>query len=103
MLVYTTGNSVNRITLNLVIVTFYSSHANIQILKTGTIYSANERNYCHFPQGVINYIKYCQKEEENRPYTYRYIGWVFSVRFSQKYAKERYLYVHYSTKNKHLY
>ena len=28
----------------------------------------------HFPQGVKDYIKYCQTEEEDRPYTSRYIG-----------------------------
>jgi fructose-1,6-bisphosphatase I len=40
----------------------------------GNIYSVNEGNYVHFPQGVKDYIKYCQKEEEDRPYTSRYIG-----------------------------
>ena len=40
----------------------------------GTIYSVNEGNYVHFPQGVKDYIKYCQLEEEDRPYTSRYIG-----------------------------
>jgi len=28
----------------------------------------------HFPQGVKDYIKYCQAEEGDRPYTSRYIG-----------------------------
>jgi fructose-1,6-bisphosphatase I len=28
----------------------------------------------HFPQGVKDYIKYCQTEEGDRPYTSRYIG-----------------------------
>ena len=27
-----------------------------------------------FPKGVKNYLKYCQEEKENRPYTSRYIG-----------------------------
>jgi fructose-1,6-bisphosphatase I len=27
-----------------------------------------------FPQGIKNYIKYCQMEEGDRPYTSRYIG-----------------------------
>lgn len=43
-------------------------------LEDGTIYSINEGNYVHFPQGVKNYIKYCQAEEDGRPYTSRYIG-----------------------------
>jgi fructose-1,6-bisphosphatase I len=42
--------------------------------KTGSVYSINEGNYVHFPQGVKDYIKYCQREEEDRPYTSRYIG-----------------------------
>lgn len=74
MIVYTTGNGVNGFTLNPAIGSFYLSHANIQMPKTGAIYSVNEGNYSHFPQGVKNYIKYCQKEEGNRPYTSRYIG-----------------------------
>ncbi|MDO6792050.1 class 1 fructose-bisphosphatase [Tamlana sp. 1_MG-2023] len=74
MLVYTTGKGVNGFTLNPAIGSFYLSHANIQIPKDGHIYSVNEGNYSHFPQGVKNYIKYCQKEEGDRPYTSRYIG-----------------------------
>ena len=42
--------------------------------EDGHIYSVNEGNYVHFPQGVKDYIKYCQKEEGDRPYTSRYIG-----------------------------
>ena len=41
---------------------------------TGKIYSINEGNYIKFPQGVKDYIKYCQLEEGDRPYTSRYIG-----------------------------
>lgn len=74
MLVYTTGHGVNGFTLNPAIGTFYLSHPNIQFPKDGTIYSVNEGNYTHFPQGVKDYIKYCQTEEEDRPYTSRYIG-----------------------------
>ena len=74
MLVYTTGKGVNGFTLNPAIGSFYLSHSNIQIPKDGNIYSVNEGNYSHFPLGVKNYIKYCQKEEENRPYSARYIG-----------------------------
>lgn len=74
MLVYTTGRGVNGFTLNPAIGTFYLSHPNMQFPKDGTIYSINEGNYVHFPQGVKDYIKYCQLEEEDRPYTSRYIG-----------------------------
>ncbi|MEX0288791.1 MAG: class 1 fructose-bisphosphatase [Flavobacteriaceae bacterium] len=74
MLVYTTGHGVNGFTLNPAIGTFYLSHPNMRFPETGKIYSVNEGNYIHFPQGVKDYIKYCQKEEADRPYTSRYIG-----------------------------
>ena len=74
MLVYTTGHGVNGFTLNPAIGTFYLSHPNMKFSKDGNIYSVNEGNYIHFPQGVKDYIKYCQTEEEDRPYTSRYIG-----------------------------
>ena len=74
MLVYTTGDGVNGFTLNPAIGTFYLSHPQMQFPKHGTIYSVNEGNYIHFPQGIKNYIKYCQMEEGDRPYTSRYIG-----------------------------
>ena len=74
MLVYTTGDGVNGFTLNPAIGSYYLSHPNIKFPENGTIYSVNEGNYNHFPQGIKNYIKYCQKEEGNRPYTSRYIG-----------------------------
>jgi fructose-1,6-bisphosphatase I len=74
MLVYTTGYGVNGFTLNPAIGTFYLSHPDMQFPETGKIYSVNEGNYIHFPQGVKDYIKYCQQEEDDRPYTSRYIG-----------------------------
>ncbi|MBC71731.1 MAG: class 1 fructose-bisphosphatase [Muricauda sp.] len=74
MIVYTTGDGVNGFTMNPAIGSFYLSHPNMQFPKRGNIYSVNEGNYVHFPKGVKNYIKYCQKEEEDRPYTARYIG-----------------------------
>ena len=74
MLVYTTGDGVNGFTLNPAIGSFYLSHPDMEFPEDGTIYSVNEGNYIHFPQGIKNYIKYCQEEEEDRPYTSRYIG-----------------------------
>jgi fructose-1,6-bisphosphatase I len=74
MLVYTTGCGVNGFTLNPAIGTFYLSHPKMKVPVDGSIYSVNEGNYVHFPQGVKDYIKYCQLEEEDRPYTSRYIG-----------------------------
>jgi len=74
MIVYTTGHGVNGFTLNPAIGTFYMSHPNMQFSEDGNIYSVNEGNYIHFPQGIKDYIKYCQEEEGDRPYTSRYIG-----------------------------
>ena len=44
--------------------------------EQGHCYSVNEGHYLKFPQGVKQYIKYCQAvdEQEKRPYTSRYIG-----------------------------
>ncbi|TJY37729.1 class 1 fructose-bisphosphatase [Pontimicrobium aquaticum] len=74
MLVYTTGDGVNGFTLNPAIGTFYLSHPDMQFPVDGQIYSVNEGNYIRFPQGIKDYIKYCQLEEGDRPYTSRYIG-----------------------------
>jgi len=74
MLVYTTGNGVNGFTLNPALGVFYLSHPNMKFPENGNIYSINEGYYIHFPQGVKDYLKYCQEEEGNRPYTSRYIG-----------------------------
>lgn len=74
MLVYTTGHGVNGFTLNPALGTYYLSHPNMTFPEDGKIYSVNEGNYIHFPQGIKNYIKYCQEEKEGRPYTSRYIG-----------------------------
>lgn len=74
MIVYTTGNGVNGFTLDPSLGTYYLSHPNIKFPTKGKIYSINEGNYVKFPQGVKDYLKYCQKEEDDRPYTSRYIG-----------------------------
>jgi fructose-1,6-bisphosphatase I len=76
MLVYTTGHGVNGFTLDPSIGVFSLSHPNMQCPETGIIYSINEGNYVHFPEGVKQYIKYCQAIDvaTNRPYTSRYIG-----------------------------
>ena len=74
MLFYTTGKGVNGFTLNPAIGTFYHSHSNVEIPKNGNIYSINEGNYLQFPDYVKKYIKFCQEEENERPFTSRYIG-----------------------------
>ncbi len=74
MLVYTTGNGVHGFTLNPALGVYYLSHPNMTFPKRGKIYSINEGYYQHFPQGVKDYLKYCQEEVDGRPYTSRYIG-----------------------------
>lgn len=76
MLVYSTGNGVNGFTYDPTIGVFCLSHPNLRVPENGTIYSINEGNYVHFPDGVKKYIKYCQEEDKStkRPYTSRYIG-----------------------------
>lgn len=76
MLVYTTGRGVNGFTLDPSIGEFCLSNPDIKTPDNGKIYSINEGNYIHFPQGVKKYLKYCQEidTETNRPYTSRYIG-----------------------------
>jgi len=76
MLVYTTGKGVNGFTLDPSIGEFCLSHPDMKIPKQGFIYSVNEGNYAHFPEGVKKFIKFCQEEDEKskRPYSSRYIG-----------------------------
>ncbi|WP_306550207.1 class 1 fructose-bisphosphatase [Daejeonella sp.] len=76
MLVYTTGKGVNGFTLDPSIGEFCLSHPQMKIPDHGKIYSINEGNYVHFPEGVKKYLKYCQIEDANtlRPYISRYIG-----------------------------
>ena len=76
MLVYSTGFGVNGFTLDPSIGEFCLSHSDIKTPEDGSIYSINEGNYIHFPEGIKKYIKYCQENDEStgRPYTSRYIG-----------------------------
>lgn len=76
MLVYTTGRGVNGFTLDPSIGSYYLSHRDIEIPETGKIYSVNQGNFHTFPQGVKDYISWCQETDKasERPYTARYIG-----------------------------
>ncbi|MFT4203900.1 MAG: class 1 fructose-bisphosphatase [Chitinophagaceae bacterium] len=76
MLVYTTGRGVNGFTLDPTIGEFCLSHPDMHIPDDGYIYSVNEGNYVYFPQGVKDYIKYCQEYDPatRRPYNSRYAG-----------------------------
>lgn len=76
MLVYTSGNGVHGFTYDPGIGSFFLSHPSMRIPEDGKIYSINEGNYVHFPEGVKKYIKWCQELDAgtNRPLTSRYIG-----------------------------
>ncbi len=76
MLVYTARRGVNGFTLDPSIGEFCLSHPNMQCPETGPLYSINEGNYARFPDGVKQYIRYCQVEDDatGRPYSSRYIG-----------------------------
>jgi fructose-1,6-bisphosphatase I len=76
MLVYTTGRGVNGFTLDPSIGEFCLSHPDMKVADNGAIYSINEGNAAHFPEGVKEYIRYCQEEDKatKRPYSSRYIG-----------------------------
>lgn len=74
MIVYSTGRGVNGFTLNPAIGSFYLSHPDMRCPKNGMIYSVNSGNFENFPQGVKDYIKYCQEVKDDRPYSMRYIG-----------------------------
>lgn len=76
MMVFSSGNGVNGFTYDPTLGLFCLSHADMRFPGQGTIYSINEGNYIHFPDGVKKYIKYCQEEDDasSRPYTSRYIG-----------------------------
>ena len=76
MLVYTTRRRVNGFTLDPSIGEFCLSHPDMKCPETGPLYSINEGNYARFPDGVKQYIRYCQVEDDatGRPYSSRYIG-----------------------------
>ncbi|MBM3404341.1 MAG: class 1 fructose-bisphosphatase [Bacteroidetes bacterium] len=76
MLVYSTGHGVNGFTLDPSVGLFILSHPDIRYPAAGNIYSVNESNYIHFPEGVKEYINYCHVDDPatKRPYITRYIG-----------------------------
>lgn len=76
MLVYTTGYGVNGFTLDPSVGLFILSHPDMKYPAKASIYSVNEANYFSFPEGVRQYIHWCQEEDSatQRPYSTRYIG-----------------------------
>ena len=76
VLVYTTGYGVNGFTLEPSVGSFILSHPDMKYPEGGNIYSINEANYIYFPEGVKQYVRYCQEDDKStsRPYSTRYIG-----------------------------
>ncbi|MEQ9063944.1 MAG: class 1 fructose-bisphosphatase [Vicingaceae bacterium] len=76
MMVMSTGNGLNAFTLNPDESTFYLTHADILIPKSGRIFSINEGNYSSFHQGLKRYIGWCKSDQTDlgSPYSARYIG-----------------------------
>jgi len=70
MMVLTLGNGVHGFTLDPSIGTFYLSHHNMKMPEDSNIYSVNGGKKKRFPQGVTEYIEYCQ----DRSFSCRYIG-----------------------------
>ena len=76
MLIYSTGYGVNGFTLDPSVGLFLFSHPDMKIPEGGNIYSINEANYIYFPEGVKEFIRFCQEDDPSslRPYSTRYIG-----------------------------
>ena len=74
MIVYTTGNGVNGFTLDPSLGTYYLSHPNMTFPKRVKSILLTKVTISNFLRSKKNYLKYCQMEEGDRPYTSRYIG-----------------------------
>ena len=77
MLVYSTGNGVNGFTFDPGIGVFFLSHPNMKIPENGKIYSVNEGNLSSFKKPVVDFIKFCQLEDQSsskEAFSSRYIG-----------------------------
>jgi len=76
LMAYTTGLGVSVFTLDPSIGEFILSDDDVKIPDKGTIYSVNEGSYHSWDEGLKQYVKYCQVEDDKtqRPYKARYIG-----------------------------
>lgn len=74
MMVLTFGRGVHAFTLDPSLGTFFLSHPGLEFPENANIYSVNEGNASAFPEGVIDFLTWCKKEDDGRPFTSRYIG-----------------------------
>ena len=76
ILVYTTGNGVNGLTLDPAIGEYFLSHPDMKMPENGRLYSVNEGNLNDFDPQLRAYLAYCQSNENQtgKPYSGRYIG-----------------------------
>ena len=70
MMVYTAGNGVNGFTYEHSLGEFFLSHPDIQMPKTGSVYSINEGSANSFSPGVAEFVKQCKQQS----FSARYIG-----------------------------
>lgn len=71
IMVYTTGKGVNGFTYENSLGEYFLSHANIQMPKTGKIYSVNEAYFNEFPNFIKEFIEEMRRESDCMA---RYIG-----------------------------
>lgn len=70
ILIFTTGQGVNGFTLDRSLGEYILSHATMQQLRTGSIFSCNDGNMADYPDYVQTYLHTCRQ----RRLTSRYIG-----------------------------
>src|SRR5579883_3117653 len=63
VLAYTAGYGVHMFTLDPSIGAFVLAQENVQMPATGKIYSVNEGNRRHFPEGIKNYLDWVESDE----------------------------------------
>jgi fructose-1,6-bisphosphatase I len=74
VLVFSTGHGVNGFTLDPSIGAFILSHPDIQMPKSGTIYSVNEANADSFPEPYRRFLARLRSGATGRTYSSRYVG-----------------------------
>ncbi|AFY71045.1 D-fructose 1,6-bisphosphatase [Thalassoporum mexicanum PCC 7367] len=71
MFVYTIGKGVHSFTLDPSLGEFILSQENVQVPESGSTYSINEGNYCHWEENIREYIRHLHRQPG---YSARYSG-----------------------------